>query len=804
MTPRISTTATPAVVKSTLSPNPRSPQTTRDAKSPSPNYFGFVVADDSNQSDAASATQSRHNWIDTPKSKSRPMSNDKNPEFELFRRQSEKNITFSLNNLPQPRINISDAQPQQNSIGSPVSPASTSKKPTFENVRFREDNVPKFTTNESPFFATAQKYDSPMTLSPRHSVSDQKGSRLSLPAHEIQGQLETLRAQRCDTLPPQPAKENHAMAAPQEIAQILEQYPDKTLVLDLRVYPQYAAGRVRGALNLCIPTTLLKRPAFTVTKLADTFTSDGDKAKFGKWRTAQYIIVYDATSSLAKEAIIPFNVLKKFVTEGWKGKGLVVKGGFSGFQKIVPPLVEQGQEAAMKQDAGLSSTTASTLNQQKLPVIGGCPMPTTKSAANPFFSNIRQNTDLVDGVGQFPVKKPSDMKDSESKRLPKWLRRAASISDEGKEVSDKFLRIEKSEQKRMQKALSGTVSYGTPCQEKINEVQIAGIEKGSKNRYNNIYPYEHTRVRLQGVPNHGCDYVNASFVKARYTNRRYIATQAPVPQTFDDFWRVVWEQDARVIVMLTAESEGGQIKSHPYWKTGDYGNIKVKQTLEKKVMLRPNADQAQQLSQRKSSTGRRLTTSSATPAVEKKFNFEPAAIKAKSSKAEEEASVVVRQFTLTNSSQGAQAVREITQVQWTEWPDLGIPTSPTSILALIEIVDKFQRNAMSSSKSSAANEPVKDGQRPIVVHCSAGCGRTGTFCTIDSVIDMMKRQRGEKKKTQDDMDVDSEDDWIQRDDIDLVAKAVEDFRGQRLSMVQNLRQFVLCYESILQWVHDSN
>ncbi len=42
--------------------------------------------------------------------------------------------------------------------------------------------------------------------------------------------------------------------------------------------------------------------------------------------------------------------------------------------------------------------------------------------------------------------------------------------------------------------------------------------------------------------------------------------------------------------------------------------------------------------------------------------------------------------------------------------------------------------------------------------------------------------------------------WVSRDDVDLVAKTVDDFRRQRLSMVQNLRQFVLCYESILQWL----
>src|SRR5690348_15833485 len=115
-------------------------------------------------------------------------------------------------------------------------------------------------------------------MSHRTSISDAKHSRLSLPAHEIQNPPEALVDQRSDTLQAQTTKELTAMMAPQEDVNIIEQHSDKTLILDLRVYPQHAASRVRGALNLCIPTTLLKQPAFTVQKLADTFTTDQDKA----------------------------------------------------------------------------------------------------------------------------------------------------------------------------------------------------------------------------------------------------------------------------------------------------------------------------------------------------------------------------------------------------------------------------------------------------------------------------------------------------------------------------------------------
>ncbi len=64
---------------------------------------------------------------------------------------------------------------------------------------------------------------------------------------------------------------------------------------------------------------------------------------------------------------------------------------------------------------------------------------------------------------------------------------------------------------------------------------------------------------------------------------------------------------------------------------------------------------------------------------------------------------------------------------------------------------------------------------------------------------MLKRQKLSHDSGNDRMDVDAGD-WVNRDDVDLVAKTVDEFRHQRLSMVQNLRQFVLCYESILQWI----
>ena len=160
-------------------------------------------------------------------------------------------------------------------------------------------------------------------------------------------------------------------------------------------------------------------------------------------------------------------------------------------------------------------------------------MPASKGGANPFFSNIRQNMDLVGGVGQIDVKRPENPDMRDDVFLPPWLSKAAKIEDHGKIVSDKFLHIEQEELSRMRKALSSRVSYGTPNKDVEKDVQIAGFEKGSKNRYNNIWPFEHARVRLQGRSDGACDYVNASHIKPAWSNKRYIASQGPLPATFE-------------------------------------------------------------------------------------------------------------------------------------------------------------------------------------------------------------------------------------------------------------------------------
>ncbi|XP_076986871.1 receptor-type tyrosine-protein phosphatase H [Tamandua tetradactyla] len=104
--------------------------------------------------------------------------------------------------------------------------------------------------------------------------------------------------------------------------------------------------------------------------------------------------------------------------------------------------------------------------------------------------------------------------------------------------------------------------------ESHNETQAVASapENSAKNRYRNVLPYDGSRVPLKplrGQP--GSDYINASFLKGLYGTQEFIAAQGPLPNTVGDFWRLVWEQQSRSLVMLTNCVESSQVKCELYW-----------------------------------------------------------------------------------------------------------------------------------------------------------------------------------------------------------------------------------------------
>lgn len=313
------------------------------------------------------------------------------------------------------------------------------------------------------------------------------------------------------------------------------------------------------------------------------------------------------------------------------------------------------------------------------------------------------------------------------------------------------------------------------------------------------------------------------------------------------------------MVMLTAESEGGTLKCHPYWTGREFGPIKLKPLSEKKVSLDIDkhrtsstatassaSGSASEYGRRRANTTTTLDSTSTTP--------QPLQTPA------ETPYVIIRKFALSHTTHPFAPIREVTQLHYPSWPDFGAPAQPSHLLALVELANLMQRAALPVDANTIAASGVSDAAaqanwydmpeqaqaRPMLVHCSAGCGRTGTFCTVDTVLDMLKRQRlsslAASKQRDADGDVDMDEAisphsapkdpfarrqnnshssiaaqvtptlnrntndsnvdvaWLDNDTLDLIEKTVEDFRGQRISMVQSLRQFVLCYETIVEWV----
>ncbi|KUI53287.1 Tyrosine-protein phosphatase 1 [Cytospora mali] len=974
----------------------------QEVRTPSPNYFGLHVESvDAHESGAIPQDRSSPS---TSSVKSfgaaipKQMALDANPDFEAFKRQADANrgrssfnlgsshfagtTPFSLGSgaaIARPRAarwhthdNNTATTPMLLTRTGSLAAEGTSRSKDAIPERMDVDNA-SINTHDSAYVSADSKRSSDASLNPPNLLNgarfespshfdspfdkrtglskvDDRHPRLSLmhdKAEPPSPDPERFVKARAGTLPEVSEPSGPGMVSPTQLKDLLDcPSKDHVLLLDLRVSPQYAQSRIKGALNLCIPTTLLKRATFNLQKLQQTFQADSDQEAFARWRDMKHLVVYDAFSSEKRDAVSAMNTIKKFTNEGYTGQCFILRGGFNAFSAAYPALIEHGYTTEPKAGRptlslpGAAGAGHDMGRPSVAPVIGGVMLPATTNAANPFFANIRQNQDLVDGVGQMDVKVPQG---TDMEALPRWLREAADAADHGKKVSDKFLNIELAEQSRMKGAYSylnpGT-AVGTG-HEAAEKVQLSGIEKGGKNRYKDILPFEHARVRLEGKPDGACDYVNASHIKATRSHKRYIASQGPLPATFEDFWSVIWDQDVRVIVMLTAESEGGQLKCHPYWKDREFGPIKLRALSEKKVSLDIDKHHTQSTMATESSEFN--NASAAAPQQEDAFGFGAAAAELSRRRANttttldnspqqsqaktttnnpsnsEAPYAIIRKFALSHSAHPFAPIREITHLHYPSWPDFGTPAQPSHLLALVDLANVMQRSSLpvdvasafaqsprqselSSQENASTSSPKKrtraqsgmplswweepeadQAARPMLVHCSAGCGRTGTFCTVDSVIDMLKRQRMrnikkananiEKKvrghklqpppqRSDTDGDVtmaglsfvqgsvrrgeekhdpfddaispgtaappksppfpdvtmaspsparsisssDEEEDpyidssWIDDDTIDLITSTVSDFRCQRLSMVQTLRQFVLCYETVTEWV----
>lgn len=231
-----------------------------------------------------------------------------------------------------------------------------------------------------------------------------------------------------------------------------------------------------------------------------------------------------------------------------------------------------------------------------------------------------------------------------------------------------------------------------------------------RNRHDDIVPYDHSRVILD-TDKKSTDYINASLISGYVRREAYIATQGPLPSTFNDFWRMIWQYETKAVVILGQRIENGIIKFPLYWPTAN--NVAVKYG--------------------------KLT--------------------AKMKSFEKFVGYAVTSLQLYKKP--SSGIRELKLFHFAAWNDRKVPNNTEEILSFREAINRWRG----------------DHKSPIVVHCSAGVGRTGAFIAIDAIIENISRAQ-----------------------LIDVYNYVNYMRTRRVCIVQTEDQFQFVYDAVLAYL----
>ncbi|XP_063299906.1 tyrosine-protein phosphatase non-receptor type 14 [Pelobates fuscus] len=249
-------------------------------------------------------------------------------------------------------------------------------------------------------------------------------------------------------------------------------------------------------------------------------------------------------------------------------------------------------------------------------------------------------------------------------------------------------------------------------------------ENLERNRIREVVPYEENRVELSPTNENRTGYINASHIKVAVGEKElhYIATQAPLPHTFHDFWQMVWEHGVNVIAMVTTEEEEGRDQSYRYWpKLGSRQNSATYGKFKVTTNFRTDA-------------GRHAITG----------------------------------LKVNHLLSGQE--RTIWHLQFTDWPDHGCPEEAQGFLLYLEEINMVYSHANSMQDTSSHCNP------PIVVHCSAGVGRTGVVILTE----LMMRC------------------WQANENVEIPAM-LKYLRDQRVFMIQTIAQYKFVYQVLIQF-----
>ncbi|KAG0244942.1 Tyrosine-protein phosphatase non-receptor type 22 [Actinomortierella wolfii] len=332
-------------------------------------------------------------------------------------------------------------------------------------------------------------------------------------------------------------------------------------------------------------------------------------------------------------------------------------------------------------------------------------------------------------------------------RLPAFLR----IELDSPSIMQKFERLSRDERERLRSAFSP----GSP----FSLLEATDEDNMDENRYRDILPYRRSQVQVQIVPGSqtlSSSYINANRITAPMALRAslppqwpgYIATQAPLPRTQAKFWRMIQDQHVDTIVCLTAVAEDRRFraqKAERYWplagQTDEYDGGLLVKSLE--------------------------TTD------------------------DYKTEVAYRFYEISNKGS---APRKVLLVQYQGWPDHGVPRKTDKLEEMLYRIRAWKKDPACSPHPT-----------PIVVHCSAGCGRTGTFCAIDTALTVLEHtgypylRRNTVPPEHRSLASPNMYNW--QAEQDLVFDAASSFRLERMLMIQTASQYQFCYRVLQELCH---
>lgn len=499
-------------------------------------------------------------------------------------------------------------------------------------------------------------------------------------------------------------------------------------VVDVRPFTEFNAGHLKHSINLNIPSTLLKRQNFTLQKCLGNITLT-DSLKLSTFLRDDQILYkkllfYDQSEVLNGEVPLSlYGSINKFIQDPECDAQLyILTSGYHSFklehQDLIestpvatkPPLTPHNRSLSLA-NISTSSTPSSSMISPNLSRFHLPKLPLT-----PVFK-IRHNEETYENedyrpLHEFKFLSRALQHDLCTSSSPAWLTELFTPKRSNALLMNKFKSLEIEERNRIN-SLIQTNSVGS------------GIELGFKNRYKDIFPYEHSRVKLVQTPINDTaneclmeenpdEYINANFVNVvKFSKMRYIATQAPLESTTREFAKLVKDNNVDVVISLTSQFENGVEKCFPYWN--DLQNFTLLET-------------------------------------------------------ESLGDIVLRR--LKSLKYG----NELMQVQLTNWTDFDV-LNDSGQMDIFKLI--YLKNIIGKELGGC--------EKNVIVHCSAGCGRTGTFCALDSIIESTFIPEATSSSS-----------------FDPIYETVECFRNQRISMVQNLRQYLFIYDCLLNYYENHN